>query len=397
MLQFFYKTRNILGLILVISPALALLPAGNGFSLSLPFLCAMAVGLPLLCAAFRAMPLRLWTALCAFLLAAGFFLHGPEIFWTENTRESWTAHLSSPLWKSIAAFLSGLGTCGLVLILPPNLAVGWFRRSKTTILGLVWTGSLFLSFLWRQLLYFSPLPAFLAALSFLLTGGLLFLEKPPVDYRHRHNPLTCGRPATYVRPAAYVTILGFSLHLIPALASGPASDPLSPLSIIMTTMTPMTSDGPAAILLLVLPVLAMTLAPLFTARLMEKKGVFSGCVLLIFLCESAILCLGSFTGWGWQLCGRSLYAMALAGLLVIIPVLTVYLYGQADYLESAGRLTFFLPVGFLTAEPFRYLINVGEFPQGDAVIFLLLLLVASFFCIFMAWKRRFVILKNNAA
>ena len=171
-----------------------------------------------------------------------------------------------------------------------------------------------------------------------------------------------------------------------------------------------------------LPYLFLAAAPVLTALFMERKGVFSGCVLLIFLCESAVLCLGSAGSAAdglvgsaagimggvsggtaaadvgsrvLPLAGRCLLATAAGCLPVVLPILNHYLYGSISFLESFGRLVFFLPAGLLASMPFCYLASEGELLPEDPVIFLLFLLVMSFFCIFSAWKHRFIILKNK--
>lgn len=95
------------------------------------------------------------------------------------------------------------------------------------------------------------------------------------------------------------------------------------------------------------------------------------------------------------LAGRGLLAAAAGCLPVVLPILTHYLYGSINFLESFGRLVFFLPVGLLASMPFCYMAAEGELLPEDPVIFLLFLLVLSFFCIFSAWKHRFIILKNK--
>ena len=408
MRDFFYKTRNITGIILIISPVLGTFRADMPFLFYLLLLAGAAAAVPVHCAGILFLPFRLWLFTACLAAAAGQILTMPS-----------AAGLLpfDPVYLS--ALLQGAACGGLLLLLPPVMTTGWFRRSKNMVLGILWSVSLLLLPLWQAAFTHAAGWASTAAFLF-MAAGILFLQRPPVNFHCRENPLLQGRSGTFVRPSIYTASIAASLGMVISL---------SVLMVPVQNMFRLSGDsfpGLPAMLLsgltAALPYLFLAAAPVLTALFMERKGVFSGCVLLIFLCESAVLCLGSagsaaggfaesaaWTVGGVSggaaaaavgsrvlpLAGRGLLAAAAGCLPVVLPILTHYLYGSINFLESFGRLVFFLPAGLLASMPFCYLASEGELLPEDPVIFLLFLLVMSFFCIFSAWKHRFIILKNK--
>ena len=421
MRDFFYKTRNITGIILIISPVLGTFRADMPFLFYLLLLAGAAAAVPVHCAGILFLPFRLWLFTACLAAAAGQILTMPS-----------AAGLLpfDPVYLS--ALLQGAACGGLLLLLPPVMTTGWFRRSKNMVLGILWSVSLLLLPLWQAAFTHAAGWASTAAFLF-MAAGILFLQRPPVNFHCRENPLLQGRSGTFVRPSIYTASIAASLGMVISLSvlmvpvqnmfrlSGD-SFPGLPAMLLSGDSFP----GLPAMLLsgltAALPYLFLAAAPVLTALFMERKGVFSGCVLLIFLCESAVLCLGSagsaaggfaesaaWTVGGVSggaaaaavgsrvlpLAGRCLLATAAGCLPVVLPILNHYLYGSISFLESFGRLVFFLPAGLLASMPFCYLASEGELLPEDPVIFLLFLLVMSFFCIFSAWKHRFIILKNK--
>ena len=421
MREFFYKTRNIIGIILIISPVLGTFRADMPFLFYLLLLAGAAAAVPVHCAGILFLPFRLWLFTACLTAAAGQILTMPS-----------AAGLLpfDPVYLS--ALLQGAACGGLLLLLPPVMTSGWFRRSKNMVLGILWSVSLLLLPLWQAAFTHAAGWASTAAFLF-MAAGILFLQRPPVNFHYRENPLLQGRSGTFVRPSIYTASIAASLGMVISLSVLMAPEqnmfrlsgdsfPGLPAMLLSGDSFP----GLPAMLLsgltAALPYLFLAAAPVLTALFMERKGVFSGCVLLIFLCESAVLCLGSagsaaggFVGSAaglmggvsggaaaaavgsrvLPLAGRCLLAAAAGCLPVVLPILTHYLYGSINFLESFGRLVFFLPAGLLASMPFCYLASEGELLPEDPVIFLLFLLVMSFFCIFSAWKHRFIILKNK--
>ena len=383
MRQFFYQTRNISGLILIISPILGAVSADRPFLFFLLLLAGAASSVPVLCASLIALPFRRWIRICSLLTLLGL---------------SGLSGLTPQWFSSFSAFLLGMSCGGLLLLLPPVLTIGWFRRSKTFVLGCVWSCSFLLSFPW-QALFRSAEDSILPAACVAVCGGaflsiaaglFLFLQRPPVDYRRRENPLIQGRHSIYARPSIFTGALAAALGI--ALSLWTASDGAASGSDADTGP----ENGMISFFLFrLLPLGILSVFPFLTALFIERKGVFSGCVLLIFLCESTLVCLGSPDGSPLSAVGLYFLAAAAGGFPVVLPVLVFYLYGFTGYPESLSRLLFFFPAGLLASLPFCYLAMEGQLSSQDAAIFLLCLLVLSFFCIFSAWKHRFIILKNT--
>ena len=423
MCEFFYKTRNIIGIILIISPVPGTFSTDRPFLFYLLLLAGTAAAVPVHCAGILFLPFRLWLFTACLAAAAGQILTMPS-----------AAGLLpfDPVYLS--ALLQGAACGGLLLLLPPVMITGWFRRSKNMVLGILWSVSLLILPLWQAAFHQAAGWA-IAASAFSMATGIVFLQRPPVNFRFRENPLLLGRSGTFVKPSIYTSSIAASLGMVVSLSilmtpsqvqdihslSGGLHSEQAFMLLSGDTFSALPSmllSGLTA----ALPYLFLAAAPVLTALFMERKGVFSGCVLLIFLCESAVLCLGSAGSAAdglvgsaagimggvsggtaaadvgsrvLPLAGRCLLATAAGCLPVVLPILNHYLYGSISFLESFGRLVFFLPAGLLASMPFCYLASEGELLPEDPVIFLLFLLVMSFFCIFSAWKHRFIILKNK--
>lgn len=368
MLHMFYRTRNIAGLILAISPLLPIPAAGRSLSFYLYFLTASAFSMPLLSIGLRWLPFRLWLFFCGFCGAVSLCLLFTSV----------SGALLLP-----AAVMAGITFSGLVLLLPPYISVGWFRRSKTYILSLVWSFSLLAGIAWYQGLTLRPDAALVLAALSMASGLFFFLEQPPAGSVHE-NPLISGRPSAFTRPSLYTASIAASLGLLYSLVllqtNGTGS---SAVSIQMTSASAL------------VPLLLLPAAPLAAGFLIDRKGIYSSCIFLMFLCEGAALCLGSLDGWFFHMLGYGLLTASAGSLPVILPVLTFYLYGHLGFQESFSRLAVFLPAGLLTGLPFCSMAVNHTITAEETVIFLLFLLVLSFFCIFFAWKKRFIILKNK--
>ena len=116
MINFFYYTRNITGLILLISPLVGFLFIDFNFTLSMVFLCALAAGMVLAAVCYDYLNFRLWTCLFCIAAAAGaFLLHsGPAAAGGDVS--------ASSLWGM--AFLGFYGG-GLFSIVPSNIIINW--------------------------------------------------------------------------------------------------------------------------------------------------------------------------------------------------------------------------------------------------------------------------------
>ena len=138
MREFFYKTRNIIGIILIISPVPGAFSTDRPFLFYLLLLAGTAAAVPLHCIGILFLPFRLWLFSACLAAAAGLALAAPS-----------AAVLLpfDPVYLS--ALFQGAACGGLLLLLPPVMITGWFRRSKNMVLGILWSVSLLLMPLWQ--------------------------------------------------------------------------------------------------------------------------------------------------------------------------------------------------------------------------------------------------------
>lgn len=359
MVDFFSRTRNIAGLILTISPILAILVQGHGLSFFAVLAAGTAACLLPLSAALRKIPFRLWTCSCG-LSALPFFFFSPE-------------NPAAPLFLAAACG-------GILLILPPYVVSGWFPFTKSFTLALIWSASFLLLPLWQYVFSLAE-PAYMIPAAVLPAWGLLFLlQKPSSDPSTHVNPLIMGRSAVFLRPGFFTASIGASLGLA--------------ASLLFLSLKGL-EEGAPAVIFPAAAWLALAISPFLAAFITERKGVFSSCVLLIFLCEVSVISIGILEGTAAACAGSISLMLASGSLPVILPVLAVYLYGQSGYMESCCRLLFFLPLGLLASLPYIHQAMSAQLSPAEPAVLLLILLAASFFCIFFAWKHRFVILKND--
>ena len=373
MIRFFYLTRNILGLLLVISPLAGFLCIDYSFVLSMGFLCGLTVGVPLALRCYDLLPFRLWTGLYVLFCCGGFFLYISE----ENR-----------LPALLGSLLAGLGYGGLALILPANLIISWFRFSKTLLLGLVWSGIFAFGLLWKILLERITYPALLSGASLMLFGVLFFLERPPrflLQNGSQPSPASGRRLCRFRSRSArkvffYALIISFTMSFGLFLAQYDAQSERLPAV-----------SGAESVFLFG----GLLIAPLLSGLFINRKGVYSGCVLLIFLTEVTIMCFGFENGAPLFLrIGYTAVGAALGMLPVLLPILVYYLYGPSEFNERFAQVLPAIPAG-LSAGP---LLTLTQFFDPLTVNYLtfaaMFLLMISFFIIFSAWKHRFILLKH---
>ena len=367
MTKTFHGISGTAGLSLVLSPVLAILVTEHGLSFFALVFISSAVSLFPLTAALRFIPLPLWALTCVLSALPTAFL-SPD--------------------HPAGALLLGIGCAGILLILPPYLAADRFFPAKSFPLALSWGGSFFLLPFWQ--LAFSALSTGKILLLMLVpAASLLFFQKePPHEEDRPANPLTAGRTAPFLRTCFFAGSLAGSLGLAASLLLMSESQ----LGIISFSGTPLFLTE------LILPLaywLILTASPILASFVTERRGVFTGCVRLIFLCEMSILCIGILDSPAAAAAGQAALLLATGSLTVVLPVLTFYLYGRSAFAESCSRVLFSLPLGLLISLPYIHEAGSGSISPTEPAVFLLLLLSASFFCIFFAWKHRFVILKNE--
>lgn len=375
MLRFFYKTKDCFSLLCVTGPVIGFLLIDKDFVSSMFCLCAVLISLPLTWTAFRLLPFRLWLLLWSFFFCYGLFL-----------MELWA---DTP-FAIFSAILAGIGCGGLLFVFPANLAISWFRKGNTFLLGTVWSLSFFMAILWQRCFLIYPYQTSSVTFLLIFLPALLFLKPPAVNKGWFHNPLTQDREIAFLRPSAFITAIAASLGLAQSLTA--LTEQISPFLSAAEEKEVILQQAVEKPFLYAF----MILSPLAASLLMEKKGAFSGCMLPIFLCEISVLFLSAFSFYPpLFILGKATSLAAASSLSVVLPILVYYLYGPANYLENYGRVIFFLPAGFIAVLPFQYLSRYETISQTQLAIPMLLLLLLGLFSIFSAWKHRFVILKNN--
>ena len=357
MMQIFSKTRTLTGLILILSPLLSVLSADLPLSFWPPFFCSMLFALLPLRAVMNRMSFRFWLMCCCFLSIIGIYF----------------ADLQNPGSSALPApILLGCSASGLLLILPPWIAVGRYV-SAAPFLGLAWSCSLLCSMLLQILTEFTPVSAL--ALAVILTSVGLFCIRGRIP----HVRLLEAPPHDFFSPSMVKAVV-FFLCLLTSIGIGsvisPAKSPVSSESVLLFSFF-------------------LVCGPLLSSWFTEKKGIYSSCILTIFLTETALLLTGFSENRIFTSAGGAVLALAAGSTAVILPMLTFYLCGRTGYIRGLFPLLLCIPVSLLFSWPFRIMASHGELVQQDAAAFLFFLLITGFLCIFFAWKHRFIILKNK--
>ena len=350
MLYYFYLTRNIIGLILALSPLAGLLYIDWNFALITAFFCGLLAGSPLGLYISERINFKVWTSLCVVLACAGSCL------------------CASGAQNPPAAFLSGLAAGALALNLPASIVVSWFRASKTLVLSLVWS----LSFSLGLILEILADSFFLISLLPALAGTLFLLENPVyVPECYSGIPVPPRR-----RPLLFSGIIGFSAALVFCII--PAAPPLDffimPESLFIT---------------------GFITGPVITGLITDRKTVYVGSVFLIFLAEIAV---ASAVGGGMAVFLLYISHLAagilISGMLVVLPVTAYYLTDCHSFSKRLSRCFSAACAGAVLA--FFTAFSIPSLPNFSRIMIPLvfILLIFAFFALFSSWKRRVYLLKS---
>ena len=356
-MQIFSKTRTLAGLILILSPLLSVLYADLSPSFWPPFFCSMLLGLLPLRALMNRLPFRFWLILCCSLSIIGIYFI--------TLQNPGTSALPAPI-------LLGCSASGLLLILPPWIAVGRYI-SAAPFLGLAWSCSLLCSIFLQILTEFTQVSV--PVLAAILTCAGLFCIRGRIP----HARLLEQPPHDFFSPSIVKAVV-FFLCILTSIG-------------ICSIVSPAKSSVSSESGLLFSFFLAC--GPLFSSWFAEKKGIYSSCILTIFLTEASLLLTCSSADSAVMAAGGAVLALAAGSIAVILPMLTFYLCGRTGYIRGLLPLLLCIPVSLLFSWPFRIMASHGELVQQDTAAFLFFLLITGFLCIFFAWKHRFIILKNK--
>ncbi|MBR5230241.1 MAG: hypothetical protein IKW01_05215 [Firmicutes bacterium] len=368
MLYFFYYTRNILGLIMVISPLAGFLFIDFNFSLFMVFLLGAVLGAaagPWLCSLIN---FRLWTTAVVIIFSVA-----------ANLRITLQDCPEEYICFAILGFASSL----LAVTVPANIVTGWFRSSKIQILGFVWGLSLplgiLLSFIMERFTY----SAGAICTIIMIAGAAFFLQEPLHLIKQRK--LTgkflniCHQHVNHRRNAAKAAFFAGSISF--SLGIGLLSA--------QSYLPPSTAD------FFLLPrdifIMGLCAGSVASAFISGFKGIYGGAITVIFLAEISAVC-------SWQTCLPALYGstfaagMCAGALPIIIPVLTYFLCGPVNYNMSVCRITAVTAGGLLMA----FVIFDGWDDSTFSFVPLLTaigLLIFAFFTVFSAWNHRLFLLK----
>ena len=359
MLYLFYLTRNIIGLILVLSPLAGLLYIDLTFSLSIIFMSGLLAGIPLWHYCSELLNFRLRTSIAAVLACAGSFF------------------CASGAENLPAAFLAGLAAGGLALNLPPCTVIGWFRASKTLLLAAVWTVSLALGTVYGLIMERNTyLYLFLSAIS-ALSGTLFFLEEPFVLPAAHIEPSTPVRRSCCLKTMFFAAATGFAgfISCLTMPEDVPFDFFVSPDSFFIA---------------------GIILGPLTAGFVSDNKSVYNGCILMIFLGELAAA--GAAHGnslVSLLYAGRFACGLLLSGMLVTIPVLTYYLSDAVSFRRHLAMNSAAACVGMIAAFPVAFLASFPAVSGLYTAPIVFIMLILSFFTLFSAWKHRLFLLKSG--
>lgn len=370
MIRFFYHTRNILGLILVISPLVGFLYIDYNFTLSMIFLCSIAAGIPLGSACYRLINFRLWTGLACIGVCLGALLLRGE-----------GALGGSAAAKAVGMAFVGFYAGGLAAVVPANLMVNWFRASKTLLLGAVFSISITAGALLTALMERHTYLTLSLSLIMMLTGCLFFLQRPPVFWGE--SALSWDKKFRSVKRAAAVRLFLFIMAV--SFAVG------------LSLFSPMNSQAFDSSISANRVFLLGLMAGAFAAALLsEFKSVYGGCILVIFLAELSVFYFGAGNTTMQLFVNTFSQGLFLSAMTAVIPIAVYYIYGPAGYNGCLGAVWTAFPLGLVSAGALTKAsadTNVPFLMSQNVSIFLMFLLTACFFTIFSAWRHRFILLK----
>lgn len=133
--------------------------------------------------------------------------------------------------------------------------------------------------------------------------------------------------------------------------------------------------------------------PIFSLIFVRQKGAYSGCVLLIFMSEIALICSSLYNDYyAANILSHCFLGSSLTSTLFLCPIITYYLRGQINFIKALPSMLLTVFFGLLLANPL-FLLPKELLCSNTFVLSTISLLVASFFTVFSAWKHRLVLLK----
>lgn len=362
-----YKTKNILGLLLIFVPSAGFIFSHSFLLSNAFFVVSLVIGILCESMLYRIFSLPLWLS---FNISFFAFSALTITYFPDNA----AAYISYVL----LGFCSG----GLIFILPPNIIIGWFFYDKARTMGYVTSIGILLSLLSSFL--FNTAPALFTIISFIsmVFSSLIIIQSPPhitVDVfldGTRHNK------KNRLKLSAFFFLISLSLTFAYIIGY----DSVSFIFNFSAVSAKSSVNG-------ILTVLSMAAGPVVSSMFINKKGIYAGSVLLIFLSELSVMCAGFYSSRTFMsYIGCIAFGAAASSSMVICPLSVYYMMGCSSYNKNLGVISSFMPLG----SAFLLLYNNAgseDFLSSQSVISVLFILAVSFFTIFSAWKHRLVLLK----
>ena len=352
MLRFFYKTRPIAAVLLTASGLLSWILSIHPFNFYLNFLYIFTLSIPFCGKLLQWIPFRLFQVMMCIAAICSLYL---------------SEDLASAIFF---AFASG----GALLLCTRETAVLFARQNPLS------TGKLcFSTFLSALCLWIVSYAGQQNLSLWTAAAGFLFFQDVPISrISDTLSPLTERERDRFRKPCFFTA----SVVSAVGLGFGMCSTLQKSIPLLLPQTSPLFWIGLLA-------------GPLFTGWFAERKGIFSGCMLVILLSQSPLLLLLHPSEPFLVLSVQILLLAAAGGFPVVLAVLTYYLYGLSHYPRSFGTLFSCIPIGLILVVPFISFEGSSRIPLEEPAVCLFCLFPLSFFCIFFAWKQRFVLLKKQ--
>lgn len=368
MLKFFYGSKNIIGLFFILVPVFGFMFSANSEETFPVLLLSSVIGIPIARSFYNCLSFRFWLCFAGLMANYAMFL---SVYW-KNT----------PI-EYIGSVLLGASAGGLLFVLAPNIIVGWFRINKTLMFGFVLSLSVFFGFGFAFLLAFRPFAAILCSVILMTASSVVFLEKPVLINFEEDMSQSSHARKSRVKSCLFFLFIAVSVAVVCRIGY---MDVL--YSIGSVSAFSYEESGPLLIHG------GMVLGPALVSLFTDKKGIYSGCILLLFLSEISVMSVGFYkTDTFMAYVGCFVFGALLTSAPIICSLLTYYLLGPACFNQNLCRIMVFFPLGLASLLLMKN-VEYAAFQSYPVILGTLAMLVVGFFTVFSAWKHRLVLLKK---
>lgn len=137
-------------------------------------------------------------------------------------------------------------------------------------------------------------------------------------------------------------------------------------------------------------------APIFFGSLCDRKGPFPSAVLLALGAELSVLFAAlSSHGHGFFLLGVFGANFCISGFFIVMPMICAAFWGADRFLRVYPFTALTLALLWRALDPSARNKNADFYLSGDFLISLLILSLVAALFLYMAWKKRFVLLSGH--